>query len=236
MDRLRFGVRKARDYTHAAELPAPPRPPAQVASRRAPMFCFAAMSPRIAGKHFENRDLQTPRKVIACRRRRTRCRGRRARCARATTSAAISCWSRIGKGGMAEVFRAIAQRRAGVRARVRHQAHPPRQLRLAEVRADVLRGGADLGAAASPEHRAGLRLRSDRRRVLHGDGASRRHGSVDGDARAARAGRRDAAVAGGVRGARGGARPSPRAHAGASRRRAGRASSTATSRPPTSCC
>ena len=38
--------------------------------------------------------------------------------------------------------------RAGVRARVRRQAHPARQVRFTEVRADVLRGGAHLGAAA----------------------------------------------------------------------------------------
>ena len=129
---------------------------------------------------------------------------------------------RIGKGGMAEVFRAVAQRRAGVRAHVRRQAHPARQVRFAEVRADVLRGGAHLGAAASPEHRAGLRLRSHRRRVLHGDGAPRRQGSLVGHARVARATGRGAAVGGGVRGARVGARASSRAHPGAARRDGGR--------------
>ena len=121
---------------------------------------------------------------------------------------------RIGKGGMAEVFRAIAHGVQGFERDVRHQAHPPGQIRFAEVRADVLRGGADLRAAQSPEHRAGLRLRSHRRRVLHGDGAPASAGPVDGDAHAAGARRRDAAVAGGVRGARGRARASPRAHAG----------------------
>ena len=86
-----------------------------------------------------------------------------------------------GDGGGVSRHRA---RREGVRAHLRRQADPARPVRFAEVRPDVLRGGADLGAAPPPEHRAGLRLRAHRRRVLHGDGAPRRQGSLVGHARA----------------------------------------------------
>ena len=221
--RLRFwGGREARAIIHTTvELPGS-RGAASSGKTRAPMLCCAAMCRAARETHFENRDLHNPRKVIACRRRRTRCRGRRVRCARAITSAAISCWSRIGTGGMAEVFRAIAQgvqgfEREFVIKRIRpDKSDSPNfvQMFCEEARISAL--------LQSPEHRAGLRLRSHRRRVLHGDGASRRRRSVGGDAHAARAGRRDAAVGRRVRGARGGARPSSRAHAGAARRNAGR--------------
>ena len=164
------------------------------------MLCFAAIRRVSPGKHFENRDLAHAPEVVGVSSSTNKVPKTPGSLSPGDQFGRYQLLERIGKGGMAEVFRAVAHGVQGFERMFVVKRIRARQVRFAQVRADVLRGGADLRAAPPPEHRPGLRLRPHRRRVLHGDGAPRRGKDLSSVMRAVRA--RDgahAAVARGVR-------------------------------------
>ena len=92
---------------------------------------------------------------------------------------------------MAEVWKARISRAGGLSAHAGHQAHPAAPRRGRALQADVRGRGAALGAAQPRQHRAGVRARRRRRRVLPGDGVRARARPRQRGARAAaQAGRR----------------------------------------------
>ena len=92
---------------------------------------------------------------------------------------------RIGSGGMAEVYRAVMPGAEGFRQTFVVKRILAERSRAAGLRRDVRAGGAHRLAAQPPEHRAGVRLRQRRRRLLPGDGVPARARRAGGDAQAA---------------------------------------------------
>ena len=116
---------------------------------------------------------------------------------------------RIGAGGMAEVFRAVMPGAQGFRRTFVVKRILAERSQRADFVDMFVRGGAHRLAAQPPEHRAGVRLRQRRRRLLPGDGVPARARRAVGDAQAARSRTRSARRAGGgLHRARGGRRAS----------------------------
>ena len=82
--------------------------------------------------------------------------------------------SRLAAGGMAEIFLARTKSHPGLREVSRHQTDPRPPHAGSRVRAHVPRRGARRCDPRSSEHRADLRRRPRRQRVLHRDGVPAR--------------------------------------------------------------
>ena len=81
---------------------------------------------------------------------------------------------RVAAGGMAEVFRGVAESMQGFKKNVAIKRILPDAHQEQEVRLDVPGRGAAVAAPPARQHRAGLRHRPRRRRVLHRHGVRRR--------------------------------------------------------------